>query len=205
MVWRYVPLTGIVLLVGMAFGWRAWLQHRRHGTWGIFLFRSTSALQKLRDGAMAIAAILLGSQAVVAAGWPASIHALPIDPTWLEILRIAGVVVMFGGLAVLIVAQLELGASWRIGIDEAASPGLVVSGLYRFCRNPIFLALLLVVAGYTLLLPTVLSLVLLAGFYVGVRQQIAAEESWLLRTYGEPYRDYARRIGRLVPGVGKLV
>lgn len=206
MIWRYLPLTGIVLLVGIAFGWRAWLQRRRHGTWGIFLFRSTSALQKLRDGAMAVAAIFLGAQAVMAAaGWPASIHVLPIDPIWLEVLRIAGAVVMFGGLAALIVAQLELGASWRIGIDEAASPGLVVSGLYRFCRNPIFLALLLVVAGYTLLLPTVLSLVLLAGLYVGVRQQIAAEESWLLRTYGEPYRNYARRIGRLVPGVGKLM
>lgn len=204
MIWRYLPLTGIVLLVAIAFGWRAWLQHRRHGTWGIFLFRSTSALQRLRDGAMAIAAILLGGQAVVAAAWPASIHVLPMDTTWLEILRIAGVVVMFGGLLALIVAQLELGASWRIGIDETASPGLVVSGLYRFCRNPIFLALLLVVAGYALLLPTVLSLILLAGFYVGVRQQIVAEESWLLRTYGEPYRAYARRVGRLVPGVGTL-
>jgi len=204
MIWRYLPLIGIVLLVGIAFGWRAGLQHRRHGTWGIFLFRSASTLQRLRDGAMAIAAILLGGQAVMAAGWPASIRVLPMDTTLLAILRIAGVVVMFGGLLVLIVAQLELGASWRIGIDETASPGLVISGLYRFCRNPIFLALLLVVAGYTLLLPTVLSLILLVGFYIGVRQQIAAEESWLLRTYGEPYRDYARRIGRLVPGVGKL-
>ena len=51
--------------------------------------------------------------------------------------------------------SIEVGG--RIGIEDAARPGLVTGGLYRFCRNPIFLALLVVIAGYTLMLPTVLS------------------------------------------------
>ena len=41
--------------------------------------------------------------------------------------------------------------------EDAARPDSVTGGLYRFCRNPIFLALLVVIAGYTLMLPTVLS------------------------------------------------
>jgi len=205
MIWRFLPLIGLILLVGIAFVWRAWLQRRRHGTWGIFLLRSGSPGQKLRDGALVVAGVLLGAQAVVMAWWPASIHLLPVDHSpWLEILRAPGVVLMFGGLALLVAAQLDLGASWRIGIDEEASPGLVTSGLYRFCRNPIFLGLLLVVAGYALLLPTMLSLALLPGFYIGIRQQTAVEEAWLLRTYGEPYREYARRVGRLLPGLGRM-
>lgn len=61
------------------------------------------------------------------------------------------------------VAQLNLGASWRIGIEESSNPGLVTSGFYRFCRNPIFFAILIMLAGYTLLLPTRLSLALLVG------------------------------------------
>jgi protein-S-isoprenylcysteine O-methyltransferase Ste14 len=103
-----------------------------------------------------------------------------------------------------VTAQLHLGASWRIGIDEGASPGLVTSGLYRFCRNPIFLALLVTLSGYTLMLPTRLSLGLLLGAYIGVRQQVAAEEAYLLRTYGESYREYARRVGRFLPGLGRF-
>ncbi len=104
----------------------------------------------------------------------------------------------------LVMAQLNLGASWRIGIEESTSPGLVTSGLYRFCRNPIFLAILTILTGYTLLLPTRLSLILLLGAFIGIRQQVLAEEAYLLRAYGDAYREYARNVGRFLPGVGRL-
>jgi len=79
----------------------------------------------------------------------------------------------------------------------------VTSGIYSCSRNPILLALLIIVAGYALLIPTLPSAALLAGTYVGTRLQIAAEEAYLARTYGAQYRTYAQRVGRLVPGIGK--
>lgn len=162
MIWRLLPLVGAVLFVGVVFCWRPWLQFRRHGTWGIILFRSEHRGQNLRDG-LTVALFIL-----------------------------------------LVTAQLHLGASWRIGIEEGATPGLITSGLYRFSRNPIFLALLITVASYAVLLPTRLSLVLPLGTYLGIRQQVAAEEAYLLRAYGDGYRGYARRVGRFLPGVGRL-
>jgi protein-S-isoprenylcysteine O-methyltransferase Ste14 len=96
-----------------------------------------------------------------------------------------------------------MGASWRVGIKEGEAPGLVTGGLYRFCRHPIYLGLLTAIAGYTALLPTPLSLVLLAATYAGVRIQAAAEEAHLARTYGDAYRDYARRVGRFLPRLGR--
>ena len=87
---------------------------------------------------------------------------------------------LFVAFGLLVIAQLNLGASWRVGIEEGARPGLITGGL------------------------SVLSALMLAGAYVGVRQQIAAEEDYLARTYGAEYREYARRVGRLVPGIGKL-
>lgn len=80
----------------------------------------------------------------------------------------------------------------------------MTDGLYRFCRNPIYLALLIVVAGYALLVPTLLSLALLIGTYVGSRQQTLAEEAYLARVYGDAYRAYARCVGRFLPGIGRL-
>jgi len=71
-------------------------------------------------------------------------------------------------------------------------------------RHPIYLGFLTVFAGYTAMLPTRLSLVLLAAAYLGLRSQAGREEVYLLRTYGEPYRAYARRVGRFVPGLGRL-
>jgi protein-S-isoprenylcysteine O-methyltransferase Ste14 len=59
-------------------------------------------------------------------------------------------------------------------------------------------------AGYALLLPTRLSLLLLGGAFIGIRQQVLTEEAYLSRTYGATYRAYARRVGRFVPGIGRL-
>ena len=203
--WRLLPLIGVMLLVAIPFGWRSWLQRRRHGARGVFLFRSKERGQILRDGLLLLVLLLLAGQAVAAAVWPDALRpivaALSGAASWL---RWAGAALMSGGLIFLVAAQLDLGASWRIGIEEDAKPGLVERGFYRFCRNPIFLALLIVIAGYAALLPTPLSLILLAGQFVGMRLQIAAEEDYLLRTYGEAYRSYARCVGRLLPWLGRL-
>jgi protein-S-isoprenylcysteine O-methyltransferase Ste14 len=197
MIWRYLPLIGIVLFVTLTFCWRSWLQRRRYGTSGIVLFRRGSRAQIVRDVLLVIGFSLFIGQAVVAAAWPESLSPM-VRNIWLQA---AGAVLMFAGLVLLVTAQLQLGASWRIGIDESARPGLVTGGLYRLCRNPIYLAILVTFTGYALLLPTLLSFLLLLGVFIGVRQQTLAEEAYLLRTYGDVYRDYARRVGRFLPGL----
>jgi protein-S-isoprenylcysteine O-methyltransferase Ste14 len=192
---RFLPLAGVLLIVAVACGWRPWLQYRRHGTSGILIFRAGSPGQTFRDTMMVLLIALLLAQAIVAAGRPEPVVSL---------LHVAGAVFMLAGIGLLIVGQLHLGASWRIGIDENAAPGLVDSGIYRFSRNPIFLALAIFVAGYTLVLPTRLSVALLVGTLIGIRLQVRAEETYLLSAYGESYREYARRVGRFLPGMGRL-
>jgi protein-S-isoprenylcysteine O-methyltransferase Ste14 len=194
---RFVPLVGVLLLIALAFFWRPWLQYRRHGTWGVILFRGGSWGQRLRDATLVVFTLVVLGQAVVAAARPALVadHIL---------LQAAGIVLLFGGVALVVIAQLQMGVSWRIGIDEKAAPGLVTTGIFRFCRNPIYLAMIIVTAGYAQLLPTLLSFVLLAGTIVGMSTQARTEEAYLLETYGDSFRDYARRVGRFLPGIGKL-
>jgi protein-S-isoprenylcysteine O-methyltransferase Ste14 len=204
MMWRFVPLAGLVLLIVIAFCLRPLLQFRRHGSFGIFLFRSGNNAQHVRDALLILLFALLLGQAI-AAVLPPSVDLLVAEHRPVhEALQVVGAALMLCGIGLLAVAQLHLGASWRIGIEAGAKPGLVTSGLYRYSRNPIYLGLLMMMVGYASLLPTVLSAVLLVGTYIGMRAQIAGEEAYLVRTYGEAFRDYARRVGRLLPGVGKL-
>lgn len=205
MIYTWLPLIGVVLFLGILC-WRSWWQRRRYGSGGVLLFQSQRWQEKLREAlGVALVLFLVGQAVMAGAVWPKSlVPADATDPPAAEIWHVIGAALLFGGIALLVVAQLNLGASWRIGIEEGSSPGLVTSGFYRFCRNPIFFAILIMLAGYTLLLPTRLSLALLIGAFIGIRQQVLTEEAYLSRTYGDAYRAYARDVGRFVPGIGRL-
>ena len=204
MISAWLPLIGVVLFLGVLC-WRSWWQRRRYGSAGVLFFRSRRWPERLRDALGVVLVLFLVGQAIRAAAWPQSLARLPLtDDTAAEVWQAIGTTLLFGGIVLLVIAQLNLGASWRIGIEEGSRPGLVTTGFYRFCRNPIFSAILVMLTGYTLLLPTRLSVALLVGAFIGMRQQVVTEEAYLFRTYGDVYRAYACRVGRFVPGIGRL-
>jgi protein-S-isoprenylcysteine O-methyltransferase Ste14 len=199
---RFMPLAGIlsILIIGVA--GRALLQRRHYGTWGFVRAGLIEPAQTARATGFFLVFGVLGAQAFHAAMRPARVY----DETSLPavILSTIGVIILVGGLALLVVAQLQMGASWRIGIDERANPGLIDTGLFRFCRNPIYLALLVIIAGYIAMVPTPISVLMWLGAYLVIRLQIYAEEAYLRRSYGEAYEAYARRVGRLLPNLGRF-
>ena len=203
MVARILPLLGVILFFGVGLLWRAWLQYRRHGHTGITLFRSGSWLQGVAEAGFCLILLAIVAQALAFAISPEAL-------SWAQIVLPAPWVVWLGTLVVvvgvlfMVAAQLGMGASWRVGIDEETTPGLVTGGLYRFCRNPIYLGMFVALAGMALALPTLLSVVNLLCVLAGVRYQVRQEEAYLLRTYGQGFRSYASRVGRFVPGLGKM-
>ena len=116
---------------------------------------------------------------------------------------VLGLAVAVAGLAVVVLAQAQMGASWRIGIDERPT-GLVTHGLFRFSRNPIYLGMVVVTVGVALVAPsgwTVMGAVLA---YVVVGFQARAEEEHLARVHGEAFQAWAARTGRFLPWFGRL-
>ena len=200
---RFLPLAGILSVFFVGVIGRALLQRARYGNWGIVRAGLGEPAQAVRAAGLGLVFALLcvqgfaraaGSVAVGADSW--------LPPQATLTLGIAGAIILLGGFLLFVTAQWQMGASWRIGIDENAKPGLVESGLFRFSRNPIYLAMLVIVTGYLALLPTLWSLLLWCAAYLMVRLQIAAEESYLRLSYGEAYEIYARRVGRLLPCFG---
>jgi protein-S-isoprenylcysteine O-methyltransferase Ste14 len=95
-------------------------------------------------------------------------------------------------------SYLEMGASWRIGIDERAPGALVTSGLYRRSRNPIYLAADLFIAGSFLLNPTLAGFIYLVLTPAIFHAQIKREEAFLQAVHGQQYAAYAAATPRYI-------
>ncbi len=77
---------------------------------------------------------------------------------------------------------------------------LLVTGLYRFVRNPMYLAALLVLAGETLLFQSrglfIYCLILFGVFHF---QVLALEEPYLKEKFGDTYKQYCKAVRRWIP------
>ena len=81
---------------------------------------------------------------------------------------------------------------------------LVVTGLYRVSRNPMYLGLITLLIGWALLLGSLGPLFLIFGFErVMVFAQIRPEEAALAAKFGNEYANYANRVHRWLGRVGR--
>lgn len=116
-----------------------------------------------------------------------------------------GVGVAVLGIVLALAAQLSLGASWRIGINEAERTALVTTGAFRVVHNPIFAAVIVTFLGLALMVPNLVALAGVVVTMIGIQVQVRlAEEPYLRRAHGAAYTDYASRVGRFLPGIGRL-
>lgn len=109
------------------------------------------------------------------------------------------------GVLLTLLAQLSMGDSWRIGVDENERTDLVTEGAFALARNPIFTAMVVTAVGLTLMVPNALAVIGFAALLLALELQVrGVEEPYLLDAHGASYRSYASRVGRFVPGFGRL-
>lgn len=120
------------------------------------------------------------------------------------IVQTAGTAVAVVGIGLTLQAQLGLGASWRIGVDETERTELVTTGSFAIVRNPIFTTLLLTLTGLVLMVPNPVAVVGLVIAIAGIQVQVrGVEEPYLRGVHGHAYRDYTTRVGRFLPWLGR--
>lgn len=196
----WIALGLVAVGIGAAFGWRTIAHRRATGSSG---FRGISGRPLSPEWiggvlfAVAVVALITGV-ALAALG----IVAGPDVPLAVEIV---GAVAALAGLAVVLAAQRDMGDSWRVGVDERERTDLVGRGLFGVVRNPVFSGMGLFVAGVTAAVPTPLTIGALVAFVVAIHLQVrSVEEPYLRRVHPDTYPAYARRVGRFVPGLGRL-
>jgi protein-S-isoprenylcysteine O-methyltransferase Ste14 len=110
---------------------------------------------------------------------------------------------------VLLGGTIYLWCQWDFAVFGRGTPApidapkrLVVRGLYRYVRNPMYVGVLSVILGWAVLFQA-LSLLLYAVVVGAVAHLFVVfyEEPHLRRVFGQEYEDYCSRVGRWLPTV----
>jgi len=117
---------------------------------------------------------------------------------WLEISIIKYIGFIFTHFAFLwiIIAQIQMSDSWRVGIDNSARTELKTKGVFSVSRNPVFLGMLTTLLGIFLILPNAATFVVFVSSTLLFQVQVRLEEEYLFKIHSNAYIEYCKKTKR---------
>jgi protein-S-isoprenylcysteine O-methyltransferase Ste14 len=104
------------------------------------------------------------------------------------------------GFALLQWAQVALGKSWSDTPRMMKEQKLVMEGPYRYIRHPIYTAFLLILGSLLFISSNwLIGLCMIGMTVLEIISRIRYEESLMTEYFGEQYRAYMKKTGRLLP------
>jgi protein-S-isoprenylcysteine O-methyltransferase Ste14 len=125
-------------------------------------------------------------------------HALAVRNGLVEIL---GLTCMSTGFSLLATCVWEFARSGRGTLSPVDPPRqLVVRGLYRYVRNPMYVAVTAIILGEAIIARSVDLVIYWAiFFFLASAFVILYEEPYLRRRFGASYEEYTATVGRWIP------
>jgi len=116
----------------------------------------------------------------------------------------AGAVIFAVVLWLLWRSHADLGRNWSPTVEITQGQTLVTQGVYRTIRHPIYTAVWLWGIAQALLLHNwIVGLAGLVSFLPVYLVRVPREEQMMLDHFGEEYRSYMGRTGRVIPRLGR--
>ena len=148
-------------------------------------FASAKGVQRIAGSSFAFSvAALIAAAALALAG----------DTGW----TITAAIIATVGAAIVVVAQVQMGRAWRVGVREGDAPLFISLGLFRYSRNPIFAGMMLVGLSAAMVSGTWWSWSALAVFIASCAVQVRIEEAHLEASFGQSYREFRSSVPRWV-------
>ena len=176
-----------ISFVSFALIGRVIIQYRTTGNHGI----------RLADPILDPVAALAGGTFVLSFAAGLAVVALDFGAVW-AVPRAGGAwfdgIALFTGLSgvlIIVIAQLQMGSAWRIGVDRSEVTHLVTRGLYRRSRNPIYFGVGLYWVGLSALMPH--PIVWLAALLCWISIEVIVrkvEEPYLRALHGTEFAMY---------------
>lgn len=148
-------------------------------------FASAKGVQRIAGSSFAFSVAALIAAAALA---PVS------DTGW----TITAAIIATVGAAIVVVAQVQMGRAWRVGVREGDAPLFISHGLFRYSRNPIFVGMMLVGLSAAMVSGTWWSWSALAVFIASCAVQVRIEEAHLEASFGQSYREFRSSVPRWV-------
>jgi protein-S-isoprenylcysteine O-methyltransferase Ste14 len=143
-----------------------------------------------------VALALITAAGMVALAWALPAAALPLPASGA---RVAAAALAAAGVAVALAGVLAF-RRMRTTVNPMAperATALVAVGIFRASRNPMYVGMLLVLAGWAVFLGNAAAALLVPAFVAWMtRFQILPEERALAERFGASYLDYCARVRR---------
>ncbi|MEQ1929125.1 MAG: isoprenylcysteine carboxylmethyltransferase family protein [Parvularculaceae bacterium] len=191
----WLPLAAIVAVIAVS-AVRLLSVQSDHGV-KAYGFGRHADIQRVaeRNWRLAVAAIL----AFATIAWVKPEWELPLGrPDWAPsvALRWAASTLFLACFLIIAAAQIQMGASWRIGVPKEGPGALVAHGLFRWSRNPIFVGMIGTLIALFLWSPHIGTAAVLAATWTLVLIQVRIEEEALIEKHGAAYQEYSARVAR---------
>lgn len=115
-------------------------------------------------------------------------------------LALSGCLLAIVGAAIVLRSRVALGSAWSFVPKADTGTGPITSGPYRLVRHPIYLGLSLLALGEALAFGSwPACVVVLSGIVPTFVWRAQAEETLLMRAFGERYEHYRQRTKMIIP------
>jgi protein-S-isoprenylcysteine O-methyltransferase Ste14 len=185
-----------VVYLLLTFVWRSVLVYKRSGQNPFVLSNRDDAYGYVGRAFKILLFLVAGIVGMNAFGPSMLLHLGPLHFLQTATVGLVGWALLVISSLLVLVAQSQMGGSWRVGIDEKNKTELVRTGLFAWSRNPIFVAMRINLLGLFLVLPNAVTLALVATGEVLLQIQVRLEETHLLNLHGQLYEDYRATVGR---------
>ena len=130
----------------------------------------------------------------------ANLFSLPTIPNQLffynEIVSWIGVLFCFLALCFFILTMVSFKKSFRVGLVENTSQGLITNGTFTFSRNPIYVSFAIMLIGQFLIFPSWILFVYIILSCSTFHKQVLKEESFLKQIFGKEFTAYSKKVRR---------
>jgi len=114
---------------------------------------------------------------------------------------LAWLVVMAVSLLLMLAGYVLLSKGWRQ--VHGAHGGMVTDGIYRYARHPQYTGLFLVIAGFLVQWPTLLTVLMAPVLLYAYVRLARSEEQMMLARFGENYEHYRKNVPAFFPPLGQ--